>query len=321
MIIFLYLARGKLEAFFYNQGNGYFERFLYKEAIKSYENVLKINSQSWLARLGLAEAYRYNQDYDKAVDEYNKTLNINPLCGKAYRYLAEVYSQKGNYAEALSIINWAREKFPHDLQINQAAQECCSDFVISTLNKSMELFLKNKNLGAISLLKNTLKSCPDFAVAQYTLGYYYFSVKDYNNAEVSLKKALLIDPQFNYAHKLLSRLNFEKGNFEKELSSATEAYTLNNNDAASCNDLGLALMHLERYTEAITYLKKAVSLDPNNTDYIYSLGSVYRDNKMFNQAISEYNKLSVLKNDYLNLHNDLADIYDNLSNHAQAILE
>jgi len=321
LIIFLYLARGKLEAFFYNQGNGYFERFLYKEAIKSYENVLKINSQSWLARLGLAEAYRYNQDYDKAVDEYNKTLNINPLCGKAYRYLAEVYSQKGNYAEALSIINWAREKFPHDLQINQAAQECCSDFVISTLNKSMELFLKNKNLGAISLLKNTLKSCPDFAVAQYTLGYYYFSVKDYNNAEVSLKKALLIDPQFNYAHKLLSRLNFEKGNFEKELSSATEAYTLNNNDAASCNDLGLALMHLERYTEAITYLKKAVSLDPNNTDYIYSLGSVYRDNKMFNQAISEYNKLSVLKNDYLNLHNDLADIYSNLGNRALAVLE
>ena len=321
LIIFLYLARGKLEVFFYNQGNGYFERFLYKEAIKSYENVLKINSQSWLAHLGLAEAYRYNQNYDKAVDEYNKTLNINPLCGKAYRYLAEMYSQKGNYAEALSIIKWAREKFPNDLKINQAAQECCSDFVVSTLNKSMELFLANKNLEAISLLKNTLKSCSNFAVAQYTLGYYYFSVKDYDNAEVSLRKALLIDPQFDYAHKLLSRLNFEKGNFEKELSSATEAYTLNNNDAASCNDLGLALMHLERYTEAITYLKKAVSLEPNNADYIYSLGSVYRDNKMYNQAISEYNKLSVLKNDYLNLHNDLADIYGNLGNRTLAVLE
>ncbi len=321
LVIFLYLARGKLEAFFYNQGNDYFERSLYKEAIGSYGNVLKINPQSWLARLGLAEAYKDSQDYDKAADEYNKALNINPLCVKAYQSLAEMYSQKGSHVEALSVISRARDKILNNPEINQSSQECCYDFVVSTLNKSTELFLINKNAEAISLLKDTLKSCPDFAVAQYMLGYYYVSVKDYDSAEVSLRKALLIAPQFYYAHKLLSQLYFKKGNFEKELSSAKDALALNNNDSSICNDLGLALMHLERYAEAITYLKKAVSLDPNNTDYIYSLGSVYRDNKMFDQAIIEYNKLNVLKDDYLNLHNDLADIYDNLGNRAQAISE
>ena len=321
LFIFLYLGRGKLEAFFYNQGNGYSERSLYKEAITSYGNVLKINPQSWLAHLGLAEAYRDNHDYDKAADEYRKVLNINPLCVKAYQSLAEMYSQRGNHAEALSVISLARNKIPGSPEISQSSQECCYAFVVSTLNKSTELFITNKNVEAISLLRDALKSCPDFAVAQYTLGYYYFCVKDYDNAEISLKKALLIDQQFHYAHKLLSQIYFKKGNFEKELSSAKEALALNNNDASICNDLGLALMHLERYAEAITYLKKAVSLDPDNPDYIYSLGSVYRDNKMFNQAISEYNKLSVLKGDYPNLHNDLADIYDNLGNHAQAVLE
>ena len=50
LAIFLYLGRGKLEAFFYNQGNNYFERSLYKEAVGSYGNVLKINPQSWLER-------------------------------------------------------------------------------------------------------------------------------------------------------------------------------------------------------------------------------------------------------------------------------
>ncbi|MDO9572571.1 MAG: tetratricopeptide repeat protein [Candidatus Omnitrophota bacterium] len=82
-LVFLYFARGKLEAFFYNQGNDYSQRSLYKEAIGSYGNALKINSRSWLARLQLAEAYRDSHDYDKAVDEYNKVLNINPLCVKA----------------------------------------------------------------------------------------------------------------------------------------------------------------------------------------------------------------------------------------------
>lgn len=321
LVIFLYLTRGKLEAFFYNQGNDYSGRSLYKEAIESYGNALKINPQSWLARMGLAEAYRDNQDYDKAADEYNKALNIDPLSLKAYQALAEMYSQKGNHAEALSVISRARNNIPNNPEITQSSQECCYAFIVSTLNKSTELLLADKGLEAISLLKDALKLCPDFAVAQYTLGYYYFSVKDYANAEASLKKAILIDPQFHYAHKLLSQVYFKKGNFEKELSSARDALTINNNDASVCNDLGLALMHLERYTEAITYLKKAVSLDPNNTDYIYSLGSVYRDNKMFNQAISEYSKLIVLKNDYPNLHNDLADIYYTLDNRAQAVLE
>ena len=321
LVIFLYLGRGKLEAFFYNQGNDYFQRSLYKEAIRSYGNALKINSQSSLAHLGLAEAFRQNRDYNQAVDEYNKALNIDSLYLKAYQALAEMYSEQGRHVEALSVISRAQNKIPNDLKINQAAQECCYGYVVSTLNKSADLSLRNKNAEAVSLLKDTLKLCPDSAVGQYMLGYYYAGLKDYDNAKASLKKALLVDPQFYHAHKLLSQIYFKQGNFEKELSSAKEAFVLNNNDASICNDLGLALMHLERYTEAITYLKKAVDLGPNNVDYIYSLASVYRDNKMFDQAILEYNKLNVLKDDYLNLHNDLADIYDNLGNRVQAILE
>ncbi|MFA4992722.1 MAG: tetratricopeptide repeat protein [Candidatus Omnitrophota bacterium] len=321
LVVLLYVGRGKLEAFFYNQGNDYFGRSLDKEAARSYEIALKINPQSWLIRLGLAKAYRGIKNYDRAIDEYSKVLNINPLCLKAYQDLAEIYSQKGSHLEALSVINQARDLIPDNPQLNQFSQECCYDFVSSALDKSEELFLMNKSAEAALLLKDVLKSCPGFAVAEYMLGYYYFCLKDYDNAEASLKQTLLIDPQFHYAYKLLSQVYFKKGDFEKELSSAEEAFALNNDNASICNDLGLALMHQERYAEAVTYLKKAVSLEPNNADYIYSLGSVYRDNKMFNQAISEYSKLSVLKKDYPNLHNDLADIYDNLGNRAQAVLE
>jgi len=321
LAVFLYLARGKFEAYFYNQGNDYSGKARYKEAIKSYSNALKINPQSWLSHFGLAEAYRDNQSYSQAVDEYNQVLTLNPFYLKAYQSLAEMYSQEGRHREALDVISRARGNIPDSQQIKQLSRESCYAFVVSTLDKCAELFLKGKSSEAISVLKDTLKSCPDFAIAQYTLGYYYSRIKDYDNAETSLKKAILLDPQFHYAHKLLSEVYFKKGNFEKELSSAKEAFVLNNGDASVCNDLGLALMHLERYAEAITYLKKAVSLDPNNTDYIYSLGSVYRDNNMPYQAIAEYNKLNILKNDYPNLHNDLADIYNNLGDTAKASSE
>jgi len=321
LLVFLYLAWGKLGAFFYNQGNAYFEQSLYKKAIESYENAIKVNAQSSIAHLGLAEAFRGNHDYDQAVGEYNKALKLDPLNVKAYQSLAETYALKGNYIQALNLIGQAQDKIPNEEKINQAAAECCYDYIVFTLNKSTDLFLSEKNTEAIACLKEALSVCPNFAVAVYTLGYYYYSVKDYDNAEESLKKALVIDTQFYYAYKLLSQIYFKKGDFQKELSCATKAFELNNKDASICNDLGLALMHLERYDQAAIYLKKAVFLEPNNPDYIYSLGSVYRDNKMFDQAILEYNKLNVLKNNYLNLHNDLADIYYNLGDHEAAILE
>ena len=83
LAVFLYLAWGKLGAFFYNQGNKYFEQSLYAKAIESYGNAVKINGQSTIAHLGLAEAYRENQNYDQAVVEYNKVLSLDPLSVKA----------------------------------------------------------------------------------------------------------------------------------------------------------------------------------------------------------------------------------------------
>ncbi len=321
LAVFVYLAKEKLEAFFYNQGNDYLEHSLYKEAIKSYDNALRINPQSWRAHFGLAEAYRDSRDYDRAAGEYNKVLAIDPLSIKTYQFLAEMYSQEGKHIEALNTAGRAREKIPDSKEIEQLSRDCCHSFISSTLNNGTELFLGGKYKEAISLLEDAIKLCPDSAIAQYTLGYYYFFAKDYDKAEASLRRALLLDPKLHYAHRLLSQIYFKKGNFEKEVSFAKEAFVLNNEDAVACNDLGLALMHLERYAEAIVYLKKAVSLDPRNPDYIYSLGSLYRDNKMFDQAISEYNKLSVLRDDYPNLHNDLADIYANLGDQAQSASE
>lgn len=319
--VFLYIAKDKVEAFFYNQGNFYLERSLPKEAAKSYEKALMVNPRSWRGHFGLAEAYRDKGDYLKAAAEYKKTLAINPSSLNGYKSLAETYSQAGMHEEALNTVKSALERNPGDAEIEKLSRDCCQAFMVSTLNKGTEFFLAGKSAKALSLVKNALVICPDSAVAEYTLGYYYFSSGDYINSELSLNKALSLDPKFSYAYKLLSQIYFRKRDFKKELFYAKRAAALDEKDASAYNDLGLALMHLEQYSEAINYMKKAVSLDPDNPDYVFSLGSLYRDNKMFKEAIAEYNKLNALENDYPGLHNSLADIYDNLSDRDTALAE
>ncbi|TAM43813.1 tetratricopeptide repeat protein [bacterium] len=316
-----FLARGKLAAFFCNRGNYYFERLDYKKAAAFYRESIWMDPKVWMAHLGLADAYRENKDYQAAVREYKKVLSINPLCARAYDSLAQVYSENGDYEEALRVLLRGQRENPSDEKIRESFKSCCYAYFADGLDKSTELFLAQKNKEAILLLENTLRLCPGSALAYYTLGYYYLSSRDYNNAEINLNKSIAVDPQFTHSYKLLSGIYFDKKDNENALLYAQKAVSLNDGDASSLNELGLLLMRLERYAQALPYLEKAVSLAPENVDYLYSLASVYRDNKMFSQALEEYGKVGALKSNYPNLHNDLADIYVILGQAVRALAE
>lgn len=321
LAVFLFVAWSKVSKLFCSQGDQYLERSLYKEAISSYSNSIRVNPRLWPAHLGLAEAYRESGDYDGAVREYKATIDINPFDVKAYDNLVYLYSQNGNFQEALEVLKGAENKLPQDKTLKDARERCCFLYFADALSKSTDLFLGRNNKEAISTLKTVFAACPGNALAYYTLGYYYFAEQDYSNAEINLNKALELDPDFYYAYKVLADIYFEKGDAEKALFYAKKAVFLAGGDASNYNNLGLLLMRLERYPEALVYLKKAVSLDPDNLNYIYSLGSVYRDNRMFEQALAQYNKIRVLGDDFPNLHNDLADIYVNLGRPEEAIAE
>lgn len=320
-IVFIFLAWYKLGVFFCNRGNYYFELQAYEKAAVYYKKAVKINPKAWTAYLGLADTYKEEKKYPAAVQEYEKVLKINPSFSRAYEFLADIYYQQGNYQQAQEVLLKGQKENPEDNKIKDSLKSNCFAYFSDTLAKSTELFMSNKNQEAIAILDEVLKICPGNALAYYTLGYYYLFSQDYNNAEMNLNKSLEIDPQFYYSYKLLSDICLKRGNIEKAIFFAQKVIDLNNTDASAYHNLGLLLMLLERYSQALPYLQKALILASDNADYAYSLASVYRDNKMYNQAIEIYKKLSKLNNDYPNMHNDLADIYTILNDPYQALLE
>ncbi|MHB8155421.1 MAG: tetratricopeptide repeat protein [Candidatus Omnitrophota bacterium] len=319
--VFIFLSWSKLGAYFCNQGNYYFEQQFYKKAAVSYENSIRVNPRAWKAYLGLAEVYLESKDYQRSAQEYKKVLKINPSCSRAYASLSYIYDLQGNYEEALQVLARGQQENPADERIKQSLESCCSSYLANTLNKSTELFLAQKAKAAISRLENVLTQCPGNAFAYYTLGYYYFSSQDYANAKINLHKCITRNSDFHYAYKLFSDIYLKEGNVDQAVFYAQKVVAHDNQGASGYHELGLLLMRLERYAEALLYLKKAVSLAPDKIEYAYSLASVYRDAKMFDQAIAEYRRVSELKDDYPNLHNDLADIYTVLNMPNQALVE
>jgi len=316
--VLIFFAWGKIAAVFCNKGNYYYERAEYNKALEFYNKSLRMDPKAWIARLGLAETYNIMGDYDAAVKEYKNLLGVKGARLRAIDALVYIYTKQGMYEEAFNLTKQVGDNSANIQSINSSL---CSFYVNDALNRSSLLFSEQESGKAVNILEDALEKCPGSPVAYYTLGLFYYSLKDYQNSEMYLNKALEMDADYWQAYKLLSSLYFAQGKLENSVSSGKKALSINKDDPALYNDVGIALMNLEQYGEAVDFLEQAVSFEPVKEDYIYNLASVYRDNKMLDKALEEYSRLNNMNPQYPYLHNDLGDIYRNLGKESLALSE
>jgi tetratricopeptide (TPR) repeat protein len=319
VIVWVCLGWPKLAVLFYNKGCDYYDRGLYKEAVVSFEESLKINPSSAIAYYMLANAYIQRNMQDKAIEAYKKTIQIDHNYVQAYSALSQIYRINQRYEEALNQLKEAEGAGLSNQEIKKLWGEISFEYMADCLDRGTDAFLAGDRQKAYALLNKALEIKSDFAYTHYTLAYFYFTEQNYSEAERHLNEALKINPQFWSAYKLLGDIYFQKGAYERAIAQYKEALLLNYNNAGLNNDLGLALVQLERYSDAISSLKEALRLDPGNLNIRYSLASTYRDKGMLAEAIAEYKKIVELRQDYPNLYNDLGDIYKQQGRNKEAL--
>lgn len=72
------------------------------------------------------------------------------------------------------------------------------------------------------------------------------------------------------------------------LKNLLEAYKLNTDDSRICNNLGMAYYFKAQTATAISFIKKAIELDSNNSDAKNNLASIYFDQKKLDEALNLY---------------------------------
>ena len=318
-VVLTYVGRSKLAVFYYNQGNNYFDANMFDKAEASFKRALKINPSIAVAHYMLANTYTSRRMFDQAISEYKRCLEIDPAYIQAYSMLARIYGNNQMYEEAIGLIKYAEKLSPNNHEIKKVSQELSLEYTLDSLDKGIDYFLEGDTQKAYELLNRAILEKPDFAYAHYTLGFLYFNDGNLDAAANKLYDALEQDIQFWPAHKLLGDIYFEKGLYDKAAYSYKEALKLHRNDSSLENDLGITLMNMERYGEAVTHLQEALRLDPGNIDIRYSLANTYRDNKMFDSAILEYNNILPRKIDYPNIYNDLGGCLGRLGKKKEAL--
>lgn len=227
-----------------------------------------------------AQQLIHEYNYFEATTELRKALKINPYYFEAQVLLGDCYFQLKNYATA-----W-------DIYIQ--AQSLNQDNVL-LLNKlaKTKIALSDKQsnaIGALYYLKKAFALAPRNPDVISTFGYYYYILGDYSKAMEYYQK--LGDHANNLEIYLNKAKVYEQWgdtvNWFQELKNA-EAISSNNYDVAL--QLGRYFHFQKNINSAIEYLSMAQSINPQETAALMEIIQIYIDQKNFQEAIPQINKL------------------------------
>ena len=163
------------------------------------------------------------------------------------------------------------------------------------IKKAFELQSQGKKLEAAKyyayLIKQGIKDYRVFS----NYGIFLNEIGKHKEAELELKKAISLNPEYPNAYYNLAVLYIGQGNFEKAELELKKAIKLKSDFAIAHYNLGFILKDQGRLKEAETHTQKALEVDHQFTDAYLSLSTMqtsYSSQKWHNQLFSE----SLLKN-------------------------
>ena len=139
-------------------------------------------------------------------------------------------------------------------------------------------------------------------------------------AEISTRKAIELNPNFTNAHFNLGIILKNIGKVEEAEVSTRKAIELNPNFAEAHSNLGLILNDLGKLKEAEVSTRKAIELNPNFAIAHYNLGLILKDLGDLQKAEISERKAIELNPNHAKAHSILSNILKDLGKRKEAII-
>jgi tetratricopeptide (TPR) repeat protein len=112
----------------------------------------------------------------------------------------------------------------------------------------------------------------------------------YDNAA----RVIMLDPLSARGHALLGAAILGAGEFRLSIEEFRTALALNQNEALAVAGLAMVDFYENRLPIALPGLRKAVSMDPEEPDYIFSLGQAAARSEKYKEAADAYEKFLLI---------------------------
>ncbi len=120
---------------------------------------------------------------------------------------------------------------------------------------------------------------------------------DWSGAENEFRRAIELNPNYGTAHQWYGNYLADLGRFDEALAEAKRAQELDPLSLIINRDLGQVLYYARRYDQGIEQLRKTLAMDPNFKPARVTLQSVYEQEGMYKEVVSEWqNELTLAGN-------------------------
>jgi len=247
----------------------------------------------------LGQLYRTNQQYDQAVDTFRQIATLDPdEAAPVSAEVVETYQLAKDFTKAQQESDQAVAKYPNNRAVHEVRAGLLAD--------------EQKTDAAVAELKKLLDGKNDLEV--------YLAIADtYQKARnyPEMSKALDSADKLATASKEKSQVLFMRGAmYERQkkydLAERTFKQVLETDpkNASALNYLGYMLADQNvRLQEAQDFIKKAVSLEPNNYAFLDSLGWVYYRLNRLDDAEQQLSRSVQLWPRDPTIHDHLGDVY------------
>ncbi|MFA4889576.1 MAG: tetratricopeptide repeat protein [Candidatus Omnitrophota bacterium] len=256
-------------------------------AIQEYRKAINTEREVSAIRLNLASSYIKKKDFLKAIAELKAVVRQDPQAPQPRVLLSLLYAAQN--LPDLAVIEYTRA-LENAAKLTPQNTEIYKDLGIT--------YLQQKNfIEAESTFKLLLSLSGQDAEAHFYLASSYYELKNNPAAEMELKSAIELKPDYHQALNFLGYLYVEEG---RSLSQAEilirKALEFEPENGAYLDSLGWFYFQSGQYPEASKYLEKASKLleDPIIYDH---LGDVYQKSGDAQKALQNWEKSLQLEPD------------------------
>ncbi|MBN1480188.1 tetratricopeptide repeat protein [candidate division KSB1 bacterium] len=247
---------------------------------------LEKNLQTYIARetvkidslLIAAQIYQNQQNFLPAAAQYLKILKIDP-----------------NNREAQEAIAMIRPKV--NIDVERWYQQAINAYNEGNIERAEELFeaiilVRPDHFGSKSYLVKIQSYYSKIAEQHYFAGLGYYSQRKLDAAETEFKKALAIDPDLEDASTYLSRIDDERIQNEKQISTLLdEAQRLEENQmwAGALRAYRDILKIQPDHSFALQHLQQLESIISTTAERYFTRGKIAYNNGDFTKALDHFN--------------------------------
>ena len=207
-----------------------------------------------------------------------------------------LYGDK-EYAQAMEYLEPVSQVEPGNLELHEIIAECClwsKNYACG--KKHFEQIMKQdpNSVSAHVLmgeaydgLSQGADAIAEFKAARaifpsneprvhFGLGYLYWKAREYDEAKREFESELSLDSSNAMAMTYLGDIALKGDHADAALSLLGRATKINQDIRLAYLDLGALYLRQEKYKDAQVAFRRAVTLDPSQTDAHYQLGRLYQ---------------------------------------------